>query len=446
MKRITLLLIAAGSLSAAAYAQNDDSFLDKVRPDIQYTRPGDKTGINVFETTKDETIPYEGFKVKVGAGFTQSFQTLSHTNSGGTALYPRLAPGFNVAQANLNLDFQLADGIKLNLETYLSSRHHNEAWVKGGYIQFDKLPFKGEIWDNLMQYATVKLGHMEINYGDQHFRRSDGGNTIFNPFAENYIMDAFATEVAGEVYLKANGLMGMVGVSNGLINGGFQHAQQTVGAAPNTTTYDYHRNPSFYAKGAIDKEIGEVRARGAASIYYNASSGRNTLYAGDRTGSNYFLVMEPVTATTKDNFTSGRISPNFTNQVRALMLNGFVKFYGLELFGTYENAKGRTAAERFASNAKRSVNQIAVDALYRIGANEKVYIGARYNTVNGQLLANNTAKQTVNRMAVGGGWFLTNNILLKAEYVDQKYKDYPANHLYDAGNFKGAVIQAVIGF
>ena len=445
MKRIALILIAGG-FAMAANAQDGEGFINKITPEIQYTRPGDKTGINVFETTKEETVPYEGFKVKVGAGFTQSFQTLSHTNATGARPLYKLAPGFNVAQANLNLDFQLADGIKLNLETYLSSRHHNEAWVKGGYIQFDKLPFKGEIWDNLMQYATIKLGHMEINYGDQHFRRSDGGNTIFNPFAENYIMDAFATEVAGEVYLKHNGIMGMVGVSNGLINGGFSSPAQNVGTGANAQTHPYHRNPSFYAKGAVDKEVGEIRVRGAASIYYNASSGRNTLYGGDRTGSNYYLVMDTAGASQTSSFTSGRVNPGFANQIRAIQLNGFMKIYGFELFGTFENAKGRNALERFTNFDKRSVNQFAIDGIYRIGANERVFIGARYNAVNGQLLANNNDKQKVNRVAVGGGWFLTNSILLKAEYVDQKYKDYPTGSQFDDGHFKGAVVQAVIGF
>ncbi|MFV0605594.1 MAG: hypothetical protein ACK5NK_07095 [Niabella sp.] len=441
MKRVSLALFAA-ALSLAGNAQNEETFISKLQPEIQYTRPGDKTGLNVFETTKEETVPYEGLKVKFGAGFTQQWQTLSHSNSGAVALYPRLAPGFGVAQANLNMDVQLADGIKLNLTTYLSSRHHNESWVKGGYIQFDKLPFKGEFWDNLMEIATIKLGHMEINYGDQHFRRSDGGSTIYNPFVENYIMDAFATEVGGEIYLQKNGLLGMVGISNGLINGGYQSPQTTIG----TDTYPYHRNPSFYVKGAIDKTIGEVRARGAASLYYNASDGRSTLYGGDRTGSNFFYVMEPATATAKDNAFSGRVNPGMSNQIRAIQLNGFVKAYGLEFFGTYENAKGRSVNERFTNFDKRNVNQFAGELLYRIGAKEKVYIGGRYNAVKGQLLASNSDKQTVSRASLAAGWFLTNNILLKAEYVNQEYKDYPTGNIFENGKFKGAVIEAVVGF
>ncbi|HRN47112.1 MAG TPA: hypothetical protein PKW69_03680 [Niabella sp.] len=441
MKKIALLFVF-GSLAFVANAQEKENFISKLQPEIQYTRPGDKTGMNVFETSKDETVPYEGLKVKFGAGFTQQFQTLTHTNSGAVPLYPRLAPGFGVAMANLMMDVQLADGIKLNLETYLSSRHHNESWVKGGYLQLDKLPFKGEFWDNLMKNATIKLGHMGINYGDQHFRRSDGGNTIFNPFAENYIMDAFATEVAGEFYLKNNGLLGMVGISNGLINGGYQHPQVVISGQ----THKYHRNPSIYAKGAIDKNIGDLRVRGAASIYYNASDGRSTLYGGDRTGSNYFFVMEGATANAKDNAFSGRVDPGLTNQIRAIQLNGFMKFHGLELFGTYENAKGRNVSERFTNSPKRNVNQIALDAIYRLGAKENVYIGGRYNTVNGQLLASSADKQSVNRIAIGGGWFLTKNILLKAEYVDQKFNDYPSTSIFNKGGFKGGVVEAVIGF
>ena len=51
--------------------------------------------------------------------------------------------GFNLAMANLNFDFQIEDGIRVCLENYMSARHHNEFWVKGGYIQMDKLPMFG---------------------------------------------------------------------------------------------------------------------------------------------------------------------------------------------------------------------------------------------------------------------------------------------------------------
>ena len=62
-----------------------------------------------------------------------------------------------------------------------------------------------------MEIVTVTVGHFEINYGDAHFRRSDNGNAIYNPFVGNYIMDAFTTEIGAEVYLEADGVIAMGG-------------------------------------------------------------------------------------------------------------------------------------------------------------------------------------------------------------------------------------------
>ncbi len=409
---------------------------------IQNWRPYDQSGINVFESPKDSATSFDGLKVRIGAGFTQQFQSLKHSNTAGSpALYPRLKSGFNLAQANLNIDVQLADGIALNLVTYLSARHHNEAWVKGGYIQFDKVPFKGKVWDDIFKVVTLKVGHMQVNYGDQHFRRSDGGQTLYNPFIENYIMDAFATEIGAEVILRKNGFTGVLSATNGLINGGVQAPLE-----PGSTTETYKRSPSLIGKLAYDKQFTQnVRMRLAGSVYQNSSAGRSTLYAGDRTGSNYFFVMESATATAKDNFTSGRISPNFTNQITALQFNALLKAYGFELFGTYENAQGRTINEKVAGTPKRKVNQFAIDGIYRIGAKENLFLGVRYNQVKGELI-NATTEQTVDRVAFGAGWFLTKNILMKGEYVNQNYKGYATGTINNGGNFKGVVIQAVVGF
>ena len=170
------------------------------------------------------------------------------------------------AQANLFMDVELADGISLNVTSYLSSRHHNEAWVKGGYIQFDKLPFKGQFWTNLMKMATVKIGHMEVNYGDAHFRRSDGGQTLYNPFMDNLIMDGYATEIGGEVYVQKNGLFGMLGLTNGMIKGNVDSAYKTP-VDDNTS-----KSPSVYLKGGIDKSLGDaLRIRVSGSYYHNSS-------------------------------------------------------------------------------------------------------------------------------------------------------------------------------
>ncbi|MBX9891599.1 MAG: hypothetical protein K2Y12_04680 [Chitinophagaceae bacterium] len=435
----TLAFIMLGSLPIALFAQ---------QPKIANWRPYDKTGINVFETSKNDTAAFDGLKVRFGAGFTQQFQSLKHENSainntgtGANRLYP-LAPGFMTAQANLFVDAQLADGITLNVTNYMSSRRHNEFWVKGGYIQFDKLPFKGQFWSDLMKIATIKIGHFEVNYGDAHFRRSDGGQTLWNPFMEGNIMDAFATEIGGEVYLQKNGFIGMIGVTNGMIKG---HVDSVIATVQDANT---NRNPSFYLKGGYDKQVSEkVRVRVTGSLYTNSSQAGSglTLYGGDRTGSNYQNVMEKgvpgaLPASTAVAF-SGRLNPGFSKKVTAFMLNGFLKAGGLEVFGTYETAKGRTKTE----TADRKANQVAIDGVYRFGKNENLFVGARYNTVTARL-AGMAADVTVNRTALAAGWFLTNNVLLKGEIVNQQYKDFPTTDYRSSGKFNGFVIEAVVGF
>lgn len=277
---------------------------------------------------------------------------------------------------------------------------------------------------------------MEINYGDQHFRRSDGGGTIYNPFVENYIMDEFATEIGGEVYLRKNGFTGMVGVSNGMIKGNVAEM------APTTQDANIHKSPSFYFKGAFDKQLVEkVRVRLAGSYYTNNSSGGNTLFGGDRTGSNYFYVMEKVGATTDANAFSGRFNPGFSKKINTAQLNAFVKVSGLELFGTYEFAKGRSKTE----TDLRKANQTAIEGVYRFGKAENLFVGARYNTVSARLTGM-TTDVSVDRTSFSAGWFLTQNILLKAEYSDQKYNDFVASDVRNGGKFHGYVIQAVVGF
>jgi hypothetical protein len=125
------------------------------------------------------------------------------------------------------------------------------------------------------------------------------------------------------------------------------------------------------------------------------------------------------------------------------MLNGFVKAGGLEFFGTYETANGKAKTE----TRNRDMNQIAGDVIYRFGKDENLYVGGRYNVVNSELLVGSSLQDvSIDRTAFAAGWFVTRNVLMKAEYVIQNYKDFPNTDFRNGGKFKGYVIEAVVGF
>jgi hypothetical protein len=416
---------------------------------IQYFRPNDKRGIDMFETSKKDTVPFTGLKVNVGGNFTQDFQSLQDKNnatpviSGGVntnQLYP-LTDGFNLAMANLNIDVQLADGIRLNLTTYLSTRHHQDTWVKGGYIQFDKLPFlKSPVIDKLMNHFTIKIGDYEVDYGDEHYRRTDGGNTIYNAFVENYIMDAFATEIGGEIYYHSNGgFLAMGGISDGELDPTIEKSSATDAATGNLNRYD----PAFHGKIGYDKQFTpDFRFRLTGSFYTDNSSSSNTLYFGDRTGSHYFMVMENSTADPTDNAWSGRYNPLFTEEVHSFMINPFLKYKGLEWFSTVEFAKGRMISEK----TLRKANQFATELIYRFPAEKQnFWIGARYNTVTAQI-PGDPNDVSINRVTGSFGWFLTKNVMLKAEYVSQNYNNFPSTDIRSGGRFSGEMVEASVGF
>ena len=435
---------AAGATGAAATPADEDAQAaaaeaswKKGRPvTIQYLRPQDKRGINVFETSKDPGVEFKGFRLDFGAAFTSQLQNLSHSNTAtpnivngvDTNQLQTIGFGFNNSTANAVLHAQLAPGIRVQLTSYLSARHHNETWVKDGYIQMDKSPIDLAPLKMLFEIATVRVGHMEINYGDAHFRRSDNGNALYNPFVGNYIMDAFTTEIGGEVYLKLNDVIAMGAVTAGELRG--------------TVLTPEQRGPSFIGKLGFDRQVNKaLRVRLTGSGYIANKALSNTLYGGDRAGSRYYWVMENTAATESANYTSGLLNPGFKNKVHAFQMNPFVKYRGLELFGIVERAEGRAATEI----TDRVWKQYAVDTVYRFMPDESLFVGARYNKAFGEttgIVGDTGAK----RWQMSGGWFLTPNLLAKVEYVRQTYFGYPVSNIRNGGTFNGMMLEGVVGF
>ena len=410
----------------------------KGRPQvIQYLRFQDKRGINTFETTKEPGVEFTGFKLDFNAAFTSQAQNLDHRTTASPNVLPTgvnanqladIGLGFNNSGANLAINAQLAPGIRVTLTSYLSSRHHNETWVKDGYIQIDQSPIDWGPAKMLFEIATVRIGHMEINYGDAHFRRSDNGNAIYHPFVGNYIMDAFTTEIGAEGYLKIGSGIAMAAVTGGEIRG--------------TVLTPGQRGPAYIGKLGFDHQVNsDLRVRLTGSVYKTKKALNNTLYGGDRAGSRYFWVMENTAATESGNFTSGLINPGFRNRVTALQVNPFLKFRGAELFGVIERSKGRANTEA----ADRTWNQFAVDAVYRFMADEKLFVGARYNRVEGAL-AGIIGDVGADRYQVAAGWFILPGLMMKGEYVSQKYFGYPPANVRNGGRFNGMMLEAIVAF
>ncbi|MDR6844041.1 hypothetical protein [Flavobacterium granuli] len=413
-----------------------------------------KDGINVFDVQKNDK-EFNGISVGLGGAFNMDYHMTNSFNDqpaniGSISGYRlnNAENNFSLPSADMTITAQLFDGVRVNLDIYLASRHHSNTYVKGGYLQIDKLDFiKKDFLADVMKYTTIKIGQMENNFGDAHFRSSDNGNTIRNAFVGNNIMNSFGTEMGMEVYYQRNGWVSMIGATNGNLNQSNAEVTKAV-------------SPSILAKFGYDKQLNkDLRVRLTGSYYHSANLGNANLYSSSRSGFGYWNVLnnnayQNGTATVPASFNAastpeGTFNPGFKGWATSYMFNPFVKYKGLEFFGTIELASGGDSA---ASRDKRTADQYAAEVIYRFGQSEQFYVGGKYNTVSGkQSNADLDGKDTVNKFEASAGWFMTKNILTKLNYVSQNYEDHAQftganlNNFY-GGKFNGLVFEATISF
>ena len=420
------------SLAKPAAPPASASLRNVFQKTVRNVRPYDQRGVNVFEMPKQSADGFTGPTLDIGAAFTQSFQSLKHSNAAAPKLVAgkdqnqliSIGAGLPLASANLVVNAELAKGIVVSLENYLAARGHEQFYVKGGFLQIDASPINIAPLNALMKYTTVKVGMFENNFGDSHFRRSDAGQAIYNPFVGNYIVDPFTTEAGAEVYLRKGPFLAMGAVTSGEMRGSVATPEK--------------RGWARYGKIGVDQQVSsDLRVRLTGSLYKADRSLNQTIYSGDRPGSRYYDVL--VDSVGRDRW-SGSIQPGFRNNVKAVEINPFIKFRGLELFGSIDRGKGRAATE----TEDRTLSQNAADVVYRF-AGDRLYVGGRYNTAKMELqgIANEVG---ADRKAFSAGWFISPLILLKGEVVNQKYNDFPTTDRRSGGKFNGFVMEGVVAF
>ena len=365
---------AAESTTKAAPAK-----VSLYRPmEIQHIRPADQRGVNVFESPKDDEVAFNGFTLSFGGAFTQEFQGL-HTQTGERS-------------GDQRRQREPAHHHRPRLQQRRREPQHQRADRPGHPRRDDVVPVgapppgvvgQGRLSRSstsrrsttrcsraIMKYTTLRVGHFEINYGDQHFRRSDNGNAMYNPFVGNYILDDFTTEIGAEVYVRANGFMAMAR------RDGRRSARPGDGSGE-------ARSMAYLASSASTRSFGDnFRFRLTGSFYANDKSASNTLFTGDRGGSRYYDVLENTASTETANAWSGKIRPGFSNKVNARKsINPFIKVGGAGVLRQLRDGDGR----RVRTEPKlRTLHQNVVRRCCTGSSTARqFYVGARYNTLKG---------------------------------------------------------------
>lgn len=367
-------------------------------------------------------------KARFGMDFGLRYQALHHKNDNSLQPISKLSYGFTNANGNANADFELSEGITTYIESYLSSEHHREMWMKEGYLFVDKLEMLNSPRVNeIMNFLSFKAGQMEINYGDYHLRRTDNGKAVRNPFIGNYIIDANTTEIAVESMLDLDHWEALIGVSGGTTKG------------DTNDNHDYGKYSKLaYDTGLVDNKLFRI----SGSIYSVNHAGnpklttQNYLYSGNRSGSPYAGLFDAKTD-------AGQVLPNTSQDLMAYVFNILFKYKNTELFLDYDvvqdsDPDGADTPVR----DKEAWAQYAVDLKYNFS--EKFYSALRYNIADHLKKQNKSSNEYVGRSQLALGYFLTSSISMKIEYAYQKY--YRFEDKFKGGSFSGAILEGAVSF
>jgi hypothetical protein len=371
-------------------------------------------------------------KMRFGLDFALRFQALENENKNPAESIAPLSPGFSNANGNLNLLFNLDKGISTYIEAYLSSEHHEEMWMREGYLFVDSLEMLNSPFINgLMKYLSFKAGQMEINYGDYHFRRTDNGQALRNPFIGNYIIDANTTEIGIETMLNYEKWEFLLGLTGG------------------ATTGDTNEGHGIgkYSKLAYNFLEGESNLRVSGTVYQVdhsenprdralPGSTRNGLYSGNRSGSPFKSLFGAETD-------AGQILPNASQDFLAYILNVYWSAGKTEVFLDYDVVSDKDIdGSESSATLEEAWSQYAVDVKYNFTS--KLYGALRYNVADHLKASDKSSNEKVTRYQGVVGYFINPSVLTKLEYVYQDYAGFQNN--LKGGKFHGVVLEGTVSF
>ncbi len=342
-------------------------------------------------------------------------QALDHKNvfdTKGNAL-AKVEPGFQNAFGNLGFvgKFGKNQEIEVVFDMYLSSRNHpSQTYGNEGYIILRGIPENLQslkFLEPILKKVDIKAGHMLVDFGDAADHRSNNAKVQTNPLIGNFVIDPNIVSIGMQASSKPGTRFGwLVGASNG------------------TTTEDWNIGRGFAYNGklifypvkglrtsasyiATDQSDNPTKAAGGSSMQ---------MFTGNRSGERYAGVLGGGQA-------PGNVFPQAGEKFSAAQFDvTFDNGSPLKVYGHYGITQDKDINGNAAGTPQEKWNYYAADVTYEL--TPALYAAARYSNASTSQLAGIDSDGSVDRIQVGGGFWLTKNLLLKMEYVQQKYSGF----------------------
>lgn len=398
-----------------------------------FEQPKDNSEFNGVELDWDVdlTFTYQGLDQDAGVKVGQTTTTNPYDNTQSittdTNTYD-IKSGLALPTADLDIHAKIMKGFNVTLEVMLSSHHHHETYVKGGYATMDNLDWIAPGFaEGFMKNATIGVGVDDVNYGDYHFRRTDNADVFRNPFINNMGVEGYMA--AGYVDLtyrlpSINSLF-VLGVTNGEVN------PDDVQAGDGKGSYGY------FGKFAYDNQLSDdTRFRISQSVYTVSNTTKNRLYMGDKAGNVVRKAFD-----SEDFGIVWNALANY-NDLTSTMTNVFYKCGNTEFFGLLEYAD---ATKGVFSNNETDMEMLHYSAeVVQRFAGDKFYVAARYENAKVDEDGLSDDKE-LTQYQLAAGMFLSKTAMMKVEYFKQE-RDHIYGYEGDDLDIDGIMVSAALSF
>lgn len=352
-----------------------------------------------------------------------------------------LSPGFQTAFGDLGFlgKFGKNEEVEMYFDLYMASRNHpSTTYGNQGYLILHGIPENlgsPTLLKKVFEKIDVKAGAYLVDFGDQGYHRSNNAISQQNPLVGNFVIDPNFVSVGAQVQSKPNTkLQWLVGLSNGTNTEDFQAGR---GIA-------YNAKVAYYPLEALRVSTSFYRVNHDATPSTGGS--KATLFSGNRSGERYGAVLGGGQA-------PGGVLPNISKDVKAgqFDLTWDQKGNPVKLYGHYGIALDSDLNGSAAGAPEEKWAYYAADVVYQF--TPTLYAAARYSAADAKTINNIASDGKVNRIQVGGGLWLTKNILAKVEYVQQKYSGFATTDILNNGiqawrdpEFSGVVSEVSFSF
>lgn len=371
-------------------------------------------------------------------------QTLDHKNVFGSngAPLPKVEAGFQNAFGDLGFigKFGKKQEVEVVFDLYLSSRNHpSTTYGNEGYMILHGVPENLEnlkFLEPILAKIDIKAGQFLVDFGDNAQHRSNNAIVQKNPLVGNFVVDPNIVSIGMQANSKPGARFGwLIGVNNG------------------TTTEDWNAGRGLAANGKlIFYPIKSLRTSVSYMIADNSENPTKAaggsglqMFSGNRSGERYAGVMGGGQA-------PGDVFPQAGEKFSAAQFD--VTYDGSSPFKLYGHV-GRTQDKDINGSAagtpEETWNYYAADVVYKI--TPALYAAARYSGATTAMLNGRETDGKVNRIQIGGGLWLTRNMLAKVEYVTQKYRGFREGDMVNNGiqawrnpEFNGFVAEVSFAF